>query len=550
MTSTVHIRPVRVRTVSVRAVGGLALGDFRDRVRRPAYVVILLAAVALGYFATPGVDAHWVIMQVGEYRGVYNSAYVGMVTALASALWLTLGGFYVVRNAIARDESTRVGLALAATPLRTPVYLAAKFLSNVMVLGSMVGALAVTALVMQLARGESTVVDPVALLSPFVLIAMPLVTATAGAALFFELVPGLRTGVGNIVWFFCWSVFALLGQSPKFPLGGIGVHAVVRSLVSEMEAQGLDLTSGDFSLGLTYLEDPLKTFVWNGFTPSADFVVSRLGLVGLAVVLALLPALWFGRFDPARTLRIWPGTPAPGDAPATEAAPASLVRLEHSPDYVADAPRLPRSAVVAGGSFARLLWGELRILVQGVRPWWWGGAVFIAATSTLAPATNITRVMLPVAWLWPVLIWSRLGTQRHEHGVSALLGAYPTARQRLIAEWLSGFALTAAVGIVPLLKMMSISDWAGVAAWTAGAVFIPSLALLLGSLSRTHRLFQAVYLPVWYGAVNGLPVLDFMGVIRVDGEPAGLPLAVVVGLAAVMVAAVFLADALGRRVRD
>jgi hypothetical protein len=61
----------------------------------------------------------------GSYRGIYNSAYVGTVTALADALWLMLGGFYVVRNTIARDQSTGVGQVLAATPLSSAAYLAA-----------------------------------------------------------------------------------------------------------------------------------------------------------------------------------------------------------------------------------------------------------------------------------------------------------------------------------------------------------------------------------------------------------------------------------------
>ncbi|GHE84919.1 hypothetical protein LX15_004874 [Streptoalloteichus tenebrarius] len=93
----------------------LAVGDFRDRVRRPAYAVILLAAVALGYVATPDRDAQWVIMQIGECRGLCNSAYVGMVTALASSLWLTLGR--LLRRA-QRDRQGREHAGVWSSPRR------------------------------------------------------------------------------------------------------------------------------------------------------------------------------------------------------------------------------------------------------------------------------------------------------------------------------------------------------------------------------------------------------------------------------------------------
>ncbi len=191
-----------------------------------------------------------------------------MVVALAATVWLPLGGFYVVRNALARDEATGVGRLLATTPLRTWTYLVAKFLSSVLVLASMLGVLAVTALVMQWARGETMAVDPVRLLSPFVYIALPLMACTAAAALLFETIPLLRAGLGNVLWFFVWTVLVLAGQSPEAPLGGIGVHGVVQSLGAGLAEQGVDPgTAGEFSLGLTQIQEPLKTFDWQGFDP-------------------------------------------------------------------------------------------------------------------------------------------------------------------------------------------------------------------------------------------------------------------------------------------
>ena len=203
------------------------MADFRERSRRPAYLVTLAAAIALGYLALPPASSVWVVMNAGGYRGVYNSAYVGTVTALAGGLWLMIGGFYVVRGAIIRDEQAGVGQVLAATPLRSAGYLAGKFLSNLMVLGSMAAVLAVTALALQLARGESAAVRPGALLLPYVLLTLPVLAITAAAAVLFETVPVLRGGLGNVAWFFFWIFAAIAGGGA--PLGGLeyggGVHA-------------------------------------------------------------------------------------------------------------------------------------------------------------------------------------------------------------------------------------------------------------------------------------------------------------------------------------
>ncbi|MFF3269719.1 hypothetical protein ACFYWU_02125 [Streptomyces chrestomyceticus] len=60
----------------------------------------------------------------------------------------------------------------------------------------------------------------------------------------------------------------------------------------------------------------------------------------------------------------------------------------------------------------------------------------------------------------------------------------------------------------------------------------------------------AVYLPLWYTVANGLPFFDFMGAIRIGGQPAELPPAVVPAMAVVLVAAVFLVGAMRRLSRE
>ncbi|MFE0497696.1 hypothetical protein ACFW2M_23750 [Streptomyces albidoflavus] len=498
----------------LRTLAGLTAGDFKDRVRRPVHLVVLLAAVGLGCLAVPPADGRWVILALGEYRGTYTSAYVGVATALAGGLWLTLGGFYVVRKGLARDEETRVGQILAATPARTVLLLAAKFLSNFLVLASMLGVLAVTALCLQLVRGEDRGVDPVALFQPFLVMALPLLALTAAAALLFETVPVLRGGLGNVAWFCVALVAGIKGQSADAPFGGFGAGPAADSLRAALtEEFGKD---GDhtFSLGLTQIPEPLTPFRWDGFTFGGDFLVSRLLLVAAAVALALLPALWFGRHDPTR------GGPADGASPAAD-APAPVPAYAPAPAAVL-ALALPRTAAERGGrTFGRLLAGEVRILVGGVSPWWWAVTAALTVAGLTLPLDAVTGLVLPAVWIWPVLVWSRLGSLPVEHGLEGLLGAYPAPRRRLLAAWGSGVVLTAVLGVAPLLRMAFAADLPGLAAWLGGVLFIPSLALLLGVVCRTHRVFQVVYLPLWYLVVNQVAALDFMGAVREAGVPAG-----------------------------
>ncbi|MEU0559408.1 hypothetical protein [Dactylosporangium sp. NPDC006015] len=469
------------------AVIGLAVADFRERVRRPAYLVMLISAVGLGWLAVPPTDARWVVLDAGGFRGTYTSAYVGLVTALTSALWLTFVGFYLVRDAVARDVRTGVGQLLAASPLRTPVYLAGKFASNLLVLGSMAATLAVTALALQLLRGESRTVDLVGLLTPFVFLALPMLAVTAAAALLWDATPVLRSGFGNILWCFVWMVGAIGGQSASAPLGGIGVS----QLAGTMPA-----TSDSFGLGLMYVDAPLRTFDWPGLPLDPPFAAGRVALTLLAVAVALLPALWFHRFDIATR----------GPAAAVSAGEPRTVYKG-----------LPQTPAVVTGSAVRLPFAELRVLLRGTPWWWWTGAALLALLALASPVDPGS--VLAVVWIWPVILWSRLGTRRE---AGAILAAYPGPRRRLLAEFAAGVLLTAGTAAPPAIRMAVEADRAGLAAWTAGALFIPALALALGTLTGAARTFQAVYTILWYMLINDVAAVDFMGALPSGGPPPAL----------------------------
>ncbi len=540
-------RPVARPAVPARAraLAALAVADFRERTRRPGYLVTLAVAVVLGYLALPPASSLYVIMNAGGYRGVYNSAWAGTVTALAGALWLMGGGFYIVRSAIARDQQTRVGQILAATPLRNAGYLAGKFVSNLMVLASMAGALAVTALVMQLARGESSAVSLGALLLPYALFTLPVLVLTAAAAVLVETVPVLRGGLGNIAWFFMWIVFAIAGESVP-----LGFGAVRTSMRQAMAAQHLH--PAEFSVGFTQIAHPLRVFTWNGLAPPGGLVGGRLVLIAVCCGLAVVPAAWFGRFDPARSR---PHAQAASDSDVLTGDAGQPTPLLPEPtvpgaSQTAGLPRhayRPLAARDAGPGLAsgRLLAGELRILIQGTSRWWWLVAAALNVAGLLVrarlagPYGTSTALLLAAAWIWPVLIWSRLGAQRRENGLDALLDAYPGGYHQVAAEWLAGLMLTAAIGLGPLLRMVAASDGPRVAAWAAGALFIPSLALLLGSVSQSRRLFQALYLALWYAAVNQLAAADYMGTVLIHGRPAGPSVLLVAGIAVAMLAVTF-----------
>lgn len=492
------------------AVGAVAVADFLDRVRRPAFVAVLVTAVGLGYCAAPPGESPWMIFRMGDYRGVYTSEFLGPVTALAAGAWLTLIGFYFVKNTVTRDDTTGVGQVLAATRVRSTAYLLGKFVSNLMLLTAMAAVLALTALGMQLLRGESSSVNLGALWLPFLVLTFPMLALPAATAVVFETVKLLRGGVGNIVWFFLWILVVGPGAAGVAALDALGLNLVVPGMRADINRQFADPGDTGESIGLNFSAPPAKRFVASGLDVTAPALVGRLLFVAVAAALVVLAALWFRRFDPARAGRL-----------VTHVVPADVSTPPAPTAAMGSGPTRPTSAVGRGSTAIPLFTGELRILMRGTSRWWWLVLLATAVTGCVVPLDVVTGFVLPALWILPMLLWSRMGTQRHEHDVHLLVGSSPARRSRLAAEWAAGLTLAFVAGAVPLARMLIVADWLGTLAWLGGLVFIPSLSLALGTLARSHRLFQIVYLLLWYGVISRGPLFDYMGAVRTDGHPAG-----------------------------
>jgi hypothetical protein len=88
------------------------------------------------------------------------------------------------------------------------------------------------------------------------------------------------------------------------------------------------------------------------------------------------------------------------------------------------------------------------------------------------PMESVLEFVFPLTWVWPVLIWSAMGTNE----------TYYRTHQLIFT------------------------------AMAVGGLFVPTLAVALGIWSGNGKLFQLVFMIMWYlGPLNKWDVMDFMG---------------------------------------
>ena len=504
--------------------------DFLERVRRYSFLLTLGGALWLAY----GVIAEKVTIVVGDgYRGVYNFAWIGMLMAICCSTFLSLCGFYVVKNSVERDSKTRVGRILAATPMRKEFYTIAKTLSNFAVLASMVFVLMAAAVVMQLLRPEARPISLWKLWSPFVFISLPSMLVAGSVTLLFETLPVLRSGVGNVIYFFVW-IAGIAGGAVNHIEDTAGIHILENSTKQALQKISPAGSNTNFSLSIGG-DHAWRTFLWNGIDWTPHVLAWRLAWVAVGLGFALLASLFFHRFDPARESikektpkhkrnaavddpSLLPEPPQPKFSPASLSA---LAAHKHS--------RIPG-----------LVLSEFALMIKGLRWWWYVVAAGLLVAEFVSPTTSAREGVLLVAWIWPVLIWSQMGCRESRYATESLIfSAERIAYRQLFALWIAGIMIALITGAGTGFRLFASANWPMFAAWLAGALFIPSMALALGVWTGSGKFFEALYTIWWYvGALHQLPTLDFVGGSRPSSSPV-LYLSLAVAL--------FVASCIGRR---
>ena len=182
-----------------------------------------------------------------------------------------------------------------------------------------------------------------------------------------------------------------------------------------------------------------------------------------------------------------------------------------------------RPSIRIKNSFLVLVTAEFRLQIRG-RSWWWyavAAALFFACLFSPIDASRSGVIL--AAWIWPILLWSEMGTREARFSTTSLIysarNAFPG---QLLASWAAGFLVALLTGGGLGLRLLAAGDFPGLLAWLAAALFIPSLALALGVFTGGRKAFEALYTAWWYlGPLHHLPGIDFMATTPASSSPLG-----------------------------
>jgi hypothetical protein len=489
---------------NLRILFQLSLADFRERTRRYSFLVVMIGVMFFGYLVITGQYT----IQFGEYKSVYNSAWAGSLMAVCSTIMMALIGFYLVRGSIKRDRLTRVGQIIAATRIRNHVYIASKLISNIATLWLMVASLAVMAFITLLIRNETSGVGLWAYTKPFLVISLPASIFVASVAVLFDAVRWLRGSAGNIIYLFLAESCVVMGMLavPFLDLASVAVFTDSARAAAQTTFAGekIGLIMGFVRFDPEMQFEAYKTFLWTGIDWTAGMLLLRMHWIAMAFVVTGGAVLLFNRFDPARERfvgsRLNPKQAVSEEGNETPYADSGL-------GYGALCRPEPKFRIV------RMVTAELRLALKGHHWFWYAVAVGLVVAQFAAPFEIARLYLVPASMVWPLVIWSSMGTRESRFGTVQLLVSSPRPVMRqFLAIWLSGL-LIAVVSIAGMAFRASLEGyWLYAATLTAAALLVSTAALTMGTLSGGRRLFEVSYLTIWYiGSIDHLTTVDLFG---------------------------------------
>ena len=491
----------------VHRLAAIVRADFLIRLRRPSTIVIFLLLSAVAYLWVPAPSTGRALIQIDGRRALYDSAAIGMATALLGTMFVGMIGFYVVSNALRRDVLSRCGYVIASTTMRGSEYIAGKFAGNVVFLSVFMLGFMATSMAMVLVRGEAPL-QPFLFAKQYLLLVPPSIVFVSAVAILFECTPILRSKFGDVLYFFLWmmtmgSVVALMEKgmgataASYFDVSGFGMMFLQMKTLYHTSRMSIGSSSFDAAKGV---------IAFPGLQANVQTIVARVTAMIWPLSLLAVARLFFHRFDPARVRAV----------PNEKSRRSWIGRLN-----------------LIAKPFARLfVWLGQIVVSSGTRPSLARSAATDALTTIAAfplaslaiiafalaslgsDATSLLTGVMPIAFAGCAIAIADIACREKRAGTSALVFAAPLLRARFVAwKFASSLLLALAFLAVPLARAIALRPSSALPL-LIGVAFTCAAATALGVVSSNPKTFLVSFLLFWYITSQdrgATPSLDFAG---------------------------------------
>jgi hypothetical protein len=496
----------------VRYIYSIIKADYKQRTRSYSFLITLAITVYGAYSFVPPPTASYTTLSMVGYKGVFNAAWVGYVSAMMTTIMLSLYGFFLINSGIKKDIDTEVGLIIATTPITNFGYLLSKLFSNFLVLLTIASITFVVSIAMFFLRSSGYPFIISDFIVPYIFFALPALFTISALAIVAEVFLGRKNILQYILFIFLFGIIManVNGQKNNTVatfIDPFGIRILTSSIKDKVNTQFHENIK-DVSLGFVFgAKHAFKTFEWNGVSWTGIFFLSRFLWICLAFGMVYFSSFFFHRFDFKQSVSKKKKKSASVDlAKALSTSPGSI-NLSSLPPVVADYGIFP---------FIKI---ELLLLIRKGLKWFWfiNGGLWL---SILFVPLNIAHAyLLPVLLFLQVTRWSDLATKEKTNRLHYFTySSYKPLQRMLPAQLLAGIIMSIVLTLPVLLRYFIVPDFYSIINIINGAVFIVLLAVCLGILSGGKKLYEIIFFMLTYAVIEKIPPADYLGGMQHDSH--------------------------------
>jgi hypothetical protein len=497
----------------VRYIYSLIKADYLQRTRSYSFLITLAITVYGAYSFVPPPTASYTTLSMVGYKGIYNSAWVGYVSAMMTSIMLSLYGFFLINSGIKKDIDTGVGLIIATTPITNFGYLLSKMLSNFLVLLTIAGITFVISIAMFFLRSTGYPFIFSNFIIPYLFFALPALLTVSALGVAAEVFLGKRTILQCIVFVFLFGIIMAninlqRNNTVAVFIDTFGVRTMTNSIKDKVNTQYHENIT-EVSLGFTFSakKHAFRTFEWNGIRWTGIFLLSRLVWIFVAFAMVYFSSFFFHRFDFKQQGRKKKKSKASVDTFEVIKAHPVSINLASLPPVVTDYGIFP------------FIKTELLLLIRKGPKWFWmvNGAIWISLF--LAPLPIAHTYILPVLLFLQVSRWSDLATKEKTDRLHYFTySSYKPLLRMLPSQMLAGVIMAVVLCLPVMIRGAIAGDPYSFIDILNGSVFIILLSFCLGILSGSKKLYEIFFFMITYAAVENIPAADYLGGMHHDSH--------------------------------
>lgn len=483
--------------------------DYLQRSRSYAFLITLAVTIYAAWSFVPPPEANYTTLNLDSYKGVYNSAWVGHVTALMSTLILSLCGFFLVIGGIKKDVDTEVGLIIATTPISNFGYLLSKLFSNFLILLTISGLAFLVGILMFFIRSSGYPFHISDFLLPYLVMVVPAMFLISGMAILAEVFLGRKSVIQYLLFFFLFGVLmSNVNNNTKNPMvtvvDGLGIRTVFNSVKEKVNAE-FNESIKTVSLGyLIHKNKTFKSFVWEGVSWSGLFLLSRALWISLMFGLVYLSSFFFHRFDFKQAVKKEKKNTQEDFLKQTAATYTGFQRSA-LPPIIADYGIIP------------FIKTELLLMVRKDSKWLWITNIGLWVATLFVPLQVAYSFLLPVLLFMQVGRISELTTKEKTNRVHYFsYASYKPLQRMLPAQIIAAFFLLIVLALPVIGRLLMASNLMAMLQVMNGSLLIVLLSVCLGILTGSKKLFEILFFALTYIVFQGIPEAHYLGAIAFE----------------------------------